>query len=415
MRGDEWDKAASEAQLYGEGWRLKFSTELEASYGLYHRARAVKFFRSSSVFILLIYFLLSSGSYALMPKEDLQSWFSLYVWVGVIIILAGAFAHINALDRWFTTYVGFGSFAAIALSIGVTGVIGDPVSREITQVGIIYALIIVYGIVGLQFQHALYAGWLGGILGVFLARHFGQVEGWELLYRTCIGSSLIGMFLAYYDERRDREVYLQTQLLQLLQGQTAEYAGQLDQLSRRDALTGLANRRHFDEEMQLEWRRAARQQTPVAVLMIDVDNFKHYNDTLGHVSGDHCLRNVANMIAAHTRRPGELAVRYGGEEFLMLFPGADKAAACDLANRLVHDFRKAQLPQAPGLERSYVSVSIGVAVTVPGVSMTTSNELVCAADEALYEAKHAGRDDWRYFEGLCTPMGRSGTPTSLSR
>lgn len=402
---DNAEQAEIEALAKRSNWRLDFGGALEKAYDRDHRARAVKAFRHSSVFILLLYLLLSSGIYLFMPEEDLWRWLSLYGCVGIIITLAGLFSRITVLDRWFEVYAGLGSFAAVALSIAVTGIVVDPAAGQLTQVAIMYAMVIIYSVVGLRFKHALYAGWVGGLAGTALAWVMGGAVNWELLHRTYTGSSLLGMFIAYYAERRDRDLYLQTRLLQAAQERTEEYAGRLDRLSRQDALTGLANRRHFDEEMQQEWRRAARQESPVSVLMIDIDHFKHYNDTLGHVNGDGCLRKAASIIAAHARRPGELAVRYGGEEFLLLFPETDKMTACQNAERLLSAFREARIPQAPGLDREFLSISIGVAVAVPGMSMLAPSELVCAADDALYEAKHAGRDAWRYAAGICGPNG----------
>jgi diguanylate cyclase (GGDEF)-like protein len=407
---DTTELAEIEAAARRQGLMLGFGGALEAAYDRDHRARAVLAFQHSSVFILLLYVLLSTGIYMLMPEEDLWHWLSLYGWVGIIIMLAGVFSRMRLLDGWFEVYAGAGSFGAVALSVAVTGVVVDAVAGQLTQVAIMYAIVIIYSVVGLRFKHALYAGWLGGLAGTLLAQLMGGHVNWELLHRTYTGSSLLGMFIAYYAERRDRDLYLQARLLRAAQERTEEYAGRLDRLSRQDALTGLANRRHFDEEMQQEWRRATRQQSPLAVLMIDIDHFKHFNDTMGHVNGDSCLRKVASLIAAHTRRPGELAVRYGGEEFLLLFPDTDRESACQLADRLIQAFRDAAIPQAPGLAREFISVSIGVAVAVPGMSMLAPGELICAADDALYEAKHAGRDAWRYAAGLSAhPPGAGGS------
>lgn len=400
---DSTEQAEIEALVKRRSWMLGFGGDLEVAYDRDHRARAVLAFQSSALFILLLYLLLSSGIYFLMPEYELWNWLSLYGCVGVIIALAGIFSRIHRLDDWFEKYAGAGSFGAVALSVAVTGVVVDPVAGQLTQAAVMYAMVIIYSVVGLRFKHALYAGWLGGLAGTVLALVLGGEVNWGLLHRTYTGSSLLGMFIAYYAERRDRDLYLQARLLRAAQERTEEYAGRLDRLSRQDALTGLANRRHFDEEMQQEWRRATRQQSSLAVLMIDIDHFKHYNDTLGHVNGDGCLRRVAGLIAAHTRRPGDLAVRYGGEEFLLLFPETDREAACQHAERLLLSFQEARIPQAPGLAREFVSISVGVAVAIPGVSMLAPGELVCAADDALYEAKHAGRDTWRYAAGLTDP------------
>lgn len=402
---DQQELATIAAQARSGTWRLDFGGRLEGVYRDDHRLRAIAFFRNSSLFIFLLYLLLSSGIYMLMPPEDVARWLGLYGWVGVIIVTASLFTRLRALDPWFNYYVGLGSFASVALSVAVTGVVLNPVAGQLTQVAIMYAIVIIYSVVGLRFVHAFYAGWAGGLAGTVLAWGMDGTVNWDLLHRTFTGSSLLGMFIAYYAERRDRDLFIQAHLLRTVQERTEEYAQRLDRLSRHDALTGLANRRHFDEEVLQEWRRATRQHTPLAILMIDIDHFKHYNDTLGHVNGDGCLRKVASIIAAHARRPGEIAVRYGGEEFLLMLPDTSREAACQQAQRLIEAVREARLPHAPGLGRDVVTVSIGVAAVVPGTRMLAPAELICAADDALYEAKHGGRDTWRYAAGIDEERG----------
>lgn len=394
------EQAEIEEMAKPRGLFLEFGDRLEALYRIDHQARSVESFRRSSIFILLLYLLLSSGIYMFMPEQDLSRWLSLYSWVGIIIFFAGVFSRIHLLDEWFTLYVGFGSGAAVALSVAVTGVVVDPTAGQLTQVAIMYAIVIIYSVVGLSFKQVVCAGWLGGLAGTLLAWGLDGAVNWDLLHRTYTGSSLLGMFISYYAERRDRDLYIQGQLLESARKKLEVSATRLDYLSRQDALTELANRRHFDEVIALEWHRAARSGLPIAVLMIDIDHFKHYNDAMGHVNGDTCLRNVARIIAANARRPGDLAVRYGGEEFLLLYPGTDKETACAHAMRLLAALRESRIPQAPGLPRDIVSISVGIASVVPGTIMLEPEELICAADDALYEAKHAGRDDWRYAAGI---------------
>lgn len=393
----EW---SDDTPVRRSAWHLAFSEALEAAYQKDHRRRAVEAFRHSSFFIFLLYALLSSGIYMFMPERDVSRWFALYGGVGIIILLAGVFSRIGFLDDWFPVYTAVGSCAAVALSVAVTGVVGDSVAGQLTQVAIMYAVVIIYSVVGLTFRQACYAGWTGGAFGVLLALSLNGEVNWDLLHRTYTGSSLLGMFIAYFSERRDRDLFIQTRLLHKAREKAETYAGQLDLLSRKDALTGLANRRHFAEIIQQEWRRAARNESLIAVLMVDIDHFKHLNDKLGHVKGDDCLRKVAEIIEEHARRPGDLAVRYGGEEFLLLYPGADRESAVAHAERLLASFRKARIPQTPGLLRDVVSISVGVAVTMPGKGMVEPEELICAADDALYEAKNAGRDGWRYAAGI---------------
>ncbi|MDB5896175.1 MAG: hypothetical protein JWQ88_3706 [Rhodoferax sp.] len=165
---------------------------------------------------------------------------------------------------------------------------------------------------------------------------------------------------------------------------------QLAQLSLTDALTGVANRRRFDQTLQAEWARCARSRSPIALLMIDIDYFKRYNDHYGHQGGDECLRLVASVLANCARRPDELLVRYGGEEFGVLMFGAELAEALKLAERCLEALRRAAIPHAASTLGSHVTLSIGVHSMVPGPGEAAA-VLVRRADEALYAAKATGR------------------------
>lgn len=167
-------------------------------------------------------------------------------------------------------------------------------------------------------------------------------------------------------------------------GRRASAEGRLEELATTDALTGLRNRRKFDAAMGQEWRRAVRSAKPIALLLVDADHFKAFNDTYGHQSGDHALIAIASAIAASAKRAGDCAARYGGEEFAVLLPGASIRDAMDVAERI--RVRVEKVPAAAAL-----SVSIGVASVTPLATMEWT-ELVSAADQALYAAKAAGRN-----------------------
>ena len=162
-----------------------------------------------------------------------------------------------------------------------------------------------------------------------------------------------------------------------------------------DGLTGLANRRRFDQDLRVECERARRSHESLALLMIDVDRFKRYNDRYGHVSGDACLRQVGAAIRSAIRRPGDLAARYGGEEFGVLLPQTDAAGARAMAQRIVDAVAALALPHADGGNRGIVSVSAGWAAARPdqdaAVVASRGEALVEAADRLLYAAKAAGR------------------------
>lgn len=394
IRDYDAEIAAVSSENKGNPYRLRFSEPLEQVYRDDQQRRAVVAFRHTAVFIFLIYILLSSGIFALMPSTELGRWLSLYGWVGAIIVTAWLLTHLSVLDRWYHLYIGVGSFLAVTLSVAVTGVVRDPVAGSLTHAGIMYAMVIVYAICGLRFWQAVLAGWLGGVAGDLLAVGLGGSIDWGVLHRTYTGSSLLGMFLACFSELRDRESFLQTRLLALNHERTIQYARQVEQLSREDPLTGLMNRRYFNEVLGNEWRRAQRNGRPLTLLLIDIDNFKRYNDVFGHPNGDRCLVRVAEIIAAHARRSGDLAVRYGGEEFLLLVPDAGEAEAALHAEQLVNAISAARIPHARGLDQQVITVSIGVAVVTP-CDAFAPEDFIMAADQALYRVKHAGRDGWQ--------------------
>ncbi|NVZ08840.1 PleD family two-component system response regulator [Allochromatium humboldtianum] len=164
----------------------------------------------------------------------------------------------------------------------------------------------------------------------------------------------------------------------------------LDSLASLDGLTHIPNRRRFDEALKLEWARAAREGTSLAVAMLDVDYFKPYNDHYGHGRGDECLRRVADALSARLQRPADLAARYGGEEFVLLLPDTDAAGALALAESCRAAVSALCIPHDYSAAADHVTLSIGVAATQPpsdGASL-----LLARADEALYRAKSEGRN-----------------------
>jgi len=165
----------------------------------------------------------------------------------------------------------------------------------------------------------------------------------------------------------------------------------LERLATRDGLTGLANRRCFDDTLYAEWQRALRQDQPLSLLMVDVDNFKQYNDSHGHVKGDQCLRKVAGAVSGEMRA-NDLVARYGGEEFAVILPNQQLKGAAIVAERIRRRVERLQLPRGTGGDSSAtVTVSIGAATALPGPG-TELGQLIHTADSALYRAKHLGRN-----------------------
>jgi len=169
---------------------------------------------------------------------------------------------------------------------------------------------------------------------------------------------------------------------------------QLIFLSVQDGLTGIANRRMFDSYMRKEWRRAMREQTPLSVVMLDVDFFKGYNDAYGHQQGDRCLVAVAAAMQQHVRRPADLAARYGGEEFVLVLPNTHAEGARLLAERVREGIQALKIEHRASTVSPFVSVSLGVVTAIPycGQNEAGLDAFLEAADQGLYLAKHQGRN-----------------------
>jgi diguanylate cyclase (GGDEF)-like protein len=167
---------------------------------------------------------------------------------------------------------------------------------------------------------------------------------------------------------------------------------ELQRLSSQDGLTGVANHRVFEETLMAEWARAARDQTPLSLIMVDIDHFKLLNDSDGHLAGDECLKLVAQTLDQTVRRPADLLARYGGEEFVAILPGVDAVGALAMAERMRSAIEGLHLPNhgTGGL----VTVSLGVASAVPRPG-TAAEIFVGRADHAMYQAKEAGRNQTR--------------------
>lgn len=170
---------------------------------------------------------------------------------------------------------------------------------------------------------------------------------------------------------------------------------ELARLAHLDGLTQLANRRFFDDFLEQEYRRQRRNGRPLSLLLCDVDHFKAFNDTYGHIAGDDCLRVLSKELERQVKRPGDLLARYGGEEFAIVLPDTDQAGAITVAERILTAIRNLEITPAFAPQRSKVTVSLGISSIKTICAEETPAQLVAAADMALYRAKAAGRDCYR--------------------
>ena len=207
--------------------------------------------------------------------------------------------------------------------------------------------------------------WIRGVVHVVRNEH-GEVE------------ALIGFMFDISERKKTEEKLLALQK-------------ELEALSFKDGLTHIANRRRFDASLELEWDSASRLRQPLSVLLFDIDFFKQYNDLYGHVQGDRCLVDIAQTLSLALDGPRDLVARFGGEEFIVLLPGADATVARKVAERCQRLIQKRAIPHAHSPHEQRITVSIGVGTVVPGASLTPSG-FIEVVDQRLYAAKHQGKN-----------------------
>lgn len=222
----------------------------------------------------------------------------------------------------------------------------------------------------------------------------GEAEGARIIYRN--------------RHREKGEIWLETALRVTRNPKSGEIDGvvaishdmtehkdledKLAVLASSDGLTGLANRRHFDEQLESEWERAKREGTPLSLLLLDVDHFKKFNDQYGHQAGDACLRSVARVLSEQARRPADVAARYGGEEFALLLPNTDAAGCAQVGERIQQAIRDLGILHALNPPSRLITLSLGGATLLSASDKLHCTSLIEAADKALYAAKESGPD-----------------------
>jgi diguanylate cyclase (GGDEF)-like protein len=228
------------------------------------------------------------------------------------------------------------------------------------------------------------------------AAHGRRVENWCVMPQ--LGTRL---YLAIdagpiYDESGKLMAVVETLRDMTLQ---KEAQTELQRLATRDGLTGVANRRCFDETLAAEWLRCTRDVKPLSLILLDVDHFKRYNDAFGHQGGDACLKAIAAALSTSCHRSADHIARYGGEEFAAILPSTTASGALNVAERIRAGIAALKLPHPGNDGVGQVSISLGVATVVPDRTLELK-DLVEAADRALYAAKHAGRDRALHAEQL---------------
>lgn len=220
-----------------------------------------------------------------------------------------------------------------------------------------------------------------GLWGLLIAHHCSEPRQWQQLEVDLLKSLATQVAIAIQ----------QSSLFEQLEAANQE----LGRLACVDGLTQVANRRRFDEYLYAEWCRLSREQHPLSLILCDLDYFKFYNDTYGHLGGDFCLQQVAGILRQTLKCPADLVARYGGEEFAIILPNTDVQGALSIAQAIKKNVRGLEIPHLKSPVSQFVTLSLGIASIVPSPDSSPS-QLIGAADEALYQAKAEGRDRIAY-------------------
>jgi diguanylate cyclase (GGDEF)-like protein len=309
----------------------------------------------------------------------------------VLAVLA-IFRKVNqaALNEWVVPMVAW-------VACGITGVLaatGANGGNPLAYVKLVELLVLItYATVFARFWPMVLV-----IIGAVLVHTVTLLLVVDVLGTVRLGASLLlittlsfSLYACYVREHNDRMAFLLDLREQGLRLSLKANNDRLATAARTDALTGVANRRAFDEFLSQNWARAQAESLPLALLMVDVDHFKAYNDRHGHQAGDRCLQTVAEAIGHGLRRPVDLLARWGGEEFAVLITDADAPAAGHVAQRVLEAVQACALPHGASSCAPVVTVSIGLACVRPD-GQTPPSALIRLADDRLYQAKSEGRN-----------------------
>lgn len=376
--------------------RLLWCPLPEPADGLFARYRQDAFVRMVLIgwpLLILMMALVALGGPQLFGA-DIEGRDAVYWWRGLglmtaILSLAILILHFRPVQHRYQAVIVVAGCLTLAIPLlGTLVMESERLMRAVSYVSMLIITIQVL-VLKLSLRMAALAGGLGIVLATGTTLAMGVSADWGLFAWHAVGSLIVNLFIAAVQERQERISFLQGLLLEHESAERERLNAILERHASEDQLTGLPNRRVLNDVLLREWERASRTRKPMALLFMDVDYFKRYNDSLGHLAGDDCLAAIARAVKSALRRPADLAARYGGEEFVVLLPETEADGAMDVAQRILGAIDARAIPHPASSVASHVTISIGVAVMVP--EGKRPQILIDAADAALYEAKGRGR------------------------
>ena len=377
-------------QLEYRGWKLRFPEQLEAEFQSDYSTRYLRQMRMAMLLGLIALAAVGLFDFYWMPTLAARLWSARLLFFLPMLLIQGL--SFTATGRHHIQTLIVASAACAAGMLVLCSTIAIAPFADYYRSGLSLVILIVFVLSRLQFPlGAVAAAIILGELNIGFAcqglhdmRLITPANFLILASATC---SLVGTYMI---ERSVRQLYLQGRLLAFRVLDLEASNVQLKHQTAVDGLTQLANRRALDNTLAFEWRRAQRKQQALALIMVDIDHFKLYNDHYGHQAGDDCLRRVAAAIHDAARRPFDLAARYGGEEFCIVLTGAGATQAAQVAERARTAILQLAIPHQRS-EHGLVTASFGIACLVPAADHGPET-LLLAADHALYRAKERGRN-----------------------
>lgn len=382
----------------------KFPQPLEESFWQSLAERSIQMIRNVTTTGLLVYILvglvtfptvyfLSSEPHRL---HDILIWLLTYLNGAVCLATLPIMASIPSLTVHFQRIIIFITFLGVFFTSFLT--VQYEAGKLIQQGSyiIVFVYMLVYFLSGVRPVMLLVTCLIAGLLPLPLFWVM-QVKFDPIIYfYAVIFSNIIGFLVSYTVTGKERLSFLQARLLELDKINSGLMSNELVRLSNEDGLTNLFNRRYFNEVIENEWERSERSSEPLSVIFVDIDYFKAYNDTYGHLQGDEALVQVARILKKNLRRSSDVAARYGGEEFILLLPNTPSAGAQVVANNIMKAVDDLAIEHTSSTVASHLTLSIGVS-TWHNESDMSPNKLMAQADEAVYQAKADGRHAIRVF------------------
>ena len=379
--------------------KLQFPKDIEKDYDETSNSLFIDSSRLILLFGVLLYLVFGFVDYALAEEQTSTLWIIRIVLSGVMLLAINAMFN-RRLVRWVIKLTSLGMVVVGLSTVGFMAVVDEPYAYAYHlglipwQVFVLVVLRTNLRAIAINSVIVYIAYILVSVNKDFLPYH-PEVDKLVIimfpLFSVFWGVLiLMGIYLGYELEKTSRIAFVKNRLLSLDAQRLTLLGEELHLLSTTDSLTGLANRRHFENCFDSEWRRAIRTQDSIALIMIDIDHFKKYNDRYGHQAGDDCLRRVCDALKDYAQRSGELIGRYGGEEFVVLLPRMTLVRAQVLAESMCRRIAGLNIEHGESMDNK-VTISIGIAAMVPSMTDEPAN-LLRIADRCLYRAKADGRN-----------------------